>query len=326
MIELIPQKCVDLLPLSAEPIASWSSKSDIKSFLCELYDAVDFRSYGNDLFAEGKKRFRKTLRGFHRKAIAKEVMPGAAGKAEAIPDFGKDSHFGLMAKGSIAWSAVCGTLLEESAFFSLPHILETEMDLEASILLSSDCFYRHALEMLRNYLEGVVLQLYFCDNPSDFARWRQGTLRVPSFRHKDRGLLATVQSRGLLPAYLSQTASQLYGDLSSSIHGAEQRLINAGVFTGDWKGLIFKYDYFANWCNHFARCVNIGIPVLRLSTNLWLGKRPQGSVYCDVCHNEDITKFGILKTSYGVTLTCRKCGSQQNRTFEWAVSQGFQEG
>ncbi len=320
---LIPQKCIALLPLSAEPIMSWSSRSDIKSFLRELYDAVNSPRYGNYLFTQGKNRFKKTLKGFHRKAISREIMPGAEGKEEMVPDFARDSHFGLMAKNSIAWSAVCQSLLEESAFFSLPHILETETDLEASILLSSECFYRHALQILRNYLEGVILQLYFCDNPSDFTRWEKGTFKVPPFRHRKEGLLAIVQNRGILPPDLSQTASELYGDLSASIHGAEQCLINAGLFTGHWKGSIFKYDYFAIWCDYFARCVNIGIPTLRLTANLWLAKRPQDVTYCDVCHNEDITQFDIHKTPYDVTLTCKKCGGQRHYGPEWAAKRGL---
>jgi len=59
MIEMIPQKCIDFLPLSAEPIVSWRSKSDIKSFLCELYNAVDFPSYGDYLFTTGRAKWKK---------------------------------------------------------------------------------------------------------------------------------------------------------------------------------------------------------------------------------------------------------------------------
>ncbi|MFC2002121.1 hypothetical protein ACFLUZ_06455 [Chloroflexota bacterium] len=86
--------------------------------------------------------------------------------------------------------------------------------------------------------------MYFCDNPTDFARWRERTFKVPSFRDKKKGLLASIQNKGIFPADLSKIASELYGDLNESIHGAEHRLISAGIFTGDWKGLTFKYDHF----------------------------------------------------------------------------------
>ncbi len=323
MIELIPQKCIDILPLTAEPIISWNTNSDIKLFLCQLYGAVDYPYYGNYLFRIGKTRWKKTLKIFHNKAINKEIMPGAEGKVDIIPDFTTDSHFGLMSKYSISWGAVCQSLLEESAFFSLSHILETETDLEASILLSADCFYKHALEMLRNYLESVILQLYFCDNPSDFARWREGTFRVPSFRHKKKGLLAEIQDKGIFPADLSQTASELYRDLNGSIHGAEHLLVNAGLLTGNWRGHTFKYDFFSTWCDYFARCVNVGILTLRISTNHWLEKRPRDSVYCGVCHNEDLVQFDVQKTSDGVSLICKLCGSQMNFTSKWAAKLGL---
>jgi len=70
----------------------------------------------------------KTLNMFYKKAYNKENMPMAEGKVEIIPNFAKDSHFGLMSKYSIAWETVCGSILEESAFFSLSHTLETEVD------------------------------------------------------------------------------------------------------------------------------------------------------------------------------------------------------
>lgn len=267
----------------------------------------------------------KNLNIFHKKATSKEIMPMAEEKIDVIPDFARDAHFGLMSKCSIAWESVCQSILEESAFFSLSHTLETEVDLEASILLASDCFYKHALETLRNYLESVVLQLYFCNNSGDFAKWREGTFKVPSFRHKKDGLLVKIQNQGIFHSGLSKLASELYSDLNESIHGAEHRLINTGLLTGDWKGLTFKYDYFVTWCDYFARCINIGIPTLRLTTNLWLKNRPQDSVVCDVCHNEDINQFEILKTSTGISFKCKKCGHEMNFNSKWAIKHGFMQ-
>jgi len=200
-------------------------------------------------------------------------------------------------------------VLSESAHFSLPHVLESETELDASILLASHLYYKQALQMLRNFLEGIILQFYFCENIDDFRGWKRGTFKVPSLRGKD-GLIKWLRDKDLLSSELSQSVSDLYGELNGSIHSAQIRMIHTGVFEGQWAGKIFKYDRFKVWCELFAKCVNVGIQILRLNTNLWLEKRPQDKVYCDTCHNENINEFTIDKTEIHegyITFICNRC-------------------
>jgi len=325
MVEIISKKCVDILPLKAEPISSWGKKSDLQMLLVEMYKLGGYSSYGEWLFKQGLKRWRKTLNEFQNNAIKAKPAPAAEGQVEPIPDLNNDEYFGLMAKYSIAWDGADSAVLSESAFFSLAHVLEAGSDLEASILLAANIYYRQALQSLRNYLESMVLQLYFCDSHSDFDSWKIGDFRVPRFRGKN-GLLKSLENKSLLPLELSRLASDLYSDLSSSIHGAESHLLHTGVFEGKWAGRIFKYERLREWCEYFAQCVYFGVHILRLSTNLWLDRQPGDKIYCNVCHNEDITYFVIDKTQIDngtVSFKCKKCGSEQHFRAEWAKKMGY---
>ncbi len=325
MIEIIPKKCIDILPLSPEPIASWNKQSDLLMFLVEMYKLDGYASYGKHLFEEGLKRWDKTLIEFRDNAVKATPAPAAEEQAEPIPNFKSDSYLGLMAKYSIAWHSADEAVLSESAFFSLAHVLEAGSELESSILLAANLYYKQALQVLRNYIEGMVVQLYFCDNLGDFEAWQEGTYKVPSLRGKG-GMLEVLESGGLLPTDLSKLASDLYGDLNGSIHGAERRLLHTGVFEGKWAGCIFKYERFKEWCECFARCVDVGIRILRLSSNLWLNTRPQDRIVCDVCHNAIATEFEIDKSELNagtVSFRCKRCGSIQHYKATWAIQHGY---
>ena len=298
-------------------------RSDLLSLLTDMYELGGYSFYGVFRFEEGKKQCKKLLEEFQESASKAIPPPAVEDQVEPIPDFAKDASFGLMAKYRIAFDAATSAVLSESAFFSLAHVLEADTDHEASILLASSLYYKQALQMLRNYLEGMVLQLYFCHNQGDFEKWKIGDYRVPALRGKD-GLLDFLSVNGVLPSDLSQIASNLYGELNGSIHGAEKQLVNRGLFQGKWTGQIFKYERFKEWCNYFANCTNIGIHTLRLSTNLWQSKRPKDKIYCDICHSEN--NFEVDKSLISeetVTFTCKICGSTMNIAADWAERNGY---
>ncbi len=325
MIEIISKKCVDILPLSAEPVSLWNSNTDLRMFLVEMFELGGYSSYGESLFKEGLKSWKNTVTKFQKNATKAIPAPGAEKQTEPIPDFRSDSYFGLMAKYSIAWDSADRAVLEESAFFSLAHVLEAGTDLNASILLASHLLYKQALQMLRNYLEGMVLQLYFCHNYGDFEEWKSGEYKVPFLRGKN-GLLEILMGNGILDPDLSKLASDLYGDLNGCIHGAERRLVHAGLFEGKWAGEIFRYARFKEWCELFSKCTYFGIHALRLGTNLWQSKCPQDKVCCEICHNENVAEFEIDKSRINggtVSFRCKRCGCERGYVAEWAIKQGY---
>ena len=145
---------VNALPLKAEPIVLWSKSSDLYSFLGDLYDGeiiddscrrapLSYRVYGETLFDRGKSPFLKTAAEFQTVAESNRPEPRPSEdpiQIDAPPNFLEDESFGLMAKHSIAWSAVVEALLSESQFFSLPHTLEAGEELDCSVLLAKNLY------------------------------------------------------------------------------------------------------------------------------------------------------------------------------------------
>ena len=72
-------------------------------------------------------------------------------------------------KYAIAWHQLTGSILSESAFSSLPHILEAGLDLECSIDLAMDHYYKQASQILRGFLEGQVLDLVLAIDEQAFS-------------------------------------------------------------------------------------------------------------------------------------------------------------
>jgi hypothetical protein len=325
MIEIIPKECVAILPLSAEPISAWNSNTDLRMLLIKMYELGGYSSHGEYLFRQGLERWQRKVVEFEENATKATPAPAEEKQTEPIPDFRNDPSFGLMAKFSIAWDGAEEAVLSESAFFSLAHVLEAGSDFEASVLLASNLYYKQALQMIRNYLEGMVLQLYFTNNLGDFEKWKAGAYKNPPLRGKN-GLLNTLQNKGVLPLDLSKLASDLYDELNGSVHGAERRLVYAGVFEGKSAAGIFKYERFKEWCEYFAKCAYFGIHTLRISSNLWESRRPRGRIYCDVCHNENVALFQIEKAELDEgswSFTCNRCGSERSYSAQWAKKLGY---
>ena len=233
----------------------------------------NYKSYGKEILNRGIEKSYEIIKIFKNNAKSTAPSPAAEGLEELVPDFENDKNFGMVAKYHIAWDGAIDEVLSESAFFSLAHILETGSELDCSILLSSNLYYKQALQILRNYIENMVLQLHFCDENDDFTLWKAGKYRVPFLRGKN-GLLSALKNKGLISSDLVHDADKLYEELNGSIHGAESRLIHRGIFNGNWTGLLFKYERFEEWCNFFSRTVNFGINLLYLHMKHWAKVRP----------------------------------------------------
>lgn len=186
------------------------------------------------------------------------------------------------------------TLLEESGFYSLAHILEADEEIGCSLLLASHLYYKQAIQVLRSFVEETLLPINFCENVNEFNQWKANSYRTPPLRGRD-GLVKKMVNKGVLPASIGDDVSDLYGDLNSYIHGSEDKLIHKGVHVGSRDGLIFKSADFKIWCEYLSRAIDIGIRLLRInfvqweniSSIKWASLRAQGKVLCSICHNED---------------------------------------
>lgn len=336
-MEIIPSQSVALLPFHIEPLSNWTEGCDLYRFLYSLFDQttiatnaagetfeINYSSYGKHLFEKGIERLILASDDFYKNASEATPVPATERQVEDIPYFSEDDNFSLVAKYAIAWDSVLSAVLSESAFFSLAHVLETDTELNSSMLLASNLYYKQALQVLRNFLEEVVVELHFCANPNVFEGWKSGRFRMPRFRGKS-GMLRELVSEKLLSEELASVASNLYENLNGSIHGAEDRLVHTGIFTGNNAGLLFKYDRFTEWARYFSECVDFGIQVRRLTVNYWAQSRPDDRIQCNVCHQEDFNVENDIFAGHSyLKLTCRNCGSSMTVDSEWAARRGYE--
>lgn len=310
------------LPFSAEPILLWAEKSDLFSFLRDLHEGVP--DYGKDVFERGRNSFEVLAAEFG--AIAEErkqePIPDEMGPmpSEEVIDFRADGFYGLMAKHAVACDAVVGELLSESCFFSLPHILEAREELECSVLLAKNCYYKQALQVLRSLLELNVLHLYFTGDQAAYGAWQNGDYRVPRLRGRG-GLVEVLCEKGVISTGLGKEVSELYEALNGTIHSSEKRMVNRGLRDRRWAGLQFKRDEFQLWCEQTSAVVTVSVKLLSAMSEE-LARHPDAGIVCCVCRA--VNQFSVEdRSSNSVTLRCCRCGQQNAFSAEYAKRHGF---
>jgi hypothetical protein len=256
--------------------------------------------------------------------FTEEPEAGRKTASAGLRDLLDDPHFGLMGKYYVAFGGTVAYLTEENEFFSLPHVLEAESELDCSILLAQHRFYKQALQVLRNFLESVVLHLYFRLDPKAFQQWREGSYRVPAFRGKD-GLLRSLVAGNAISQATAGTLDSLYSDLNGIVHGAERRLLHAGIFEGTRRPVVFEYKRFEEWTRYFARCVDVGIKVLWLGTWLTSASRPEG-VFCRLCYGVETLAVAERLDMPGqsfLSFRCSQCETESTFAFDYAEKFGY---
>src|SRR5436309_3546100 len=168
MVEIVPAPALQILPFKPEPLSAWNQQTDLQDFLYALFDlpgesidsdgrhvATNFRDYGKDVYLRGIQNLNAWVPRFE--ASPRSIGPAAGSAIQTIevPDFLSDPEFGEAGKYLVAWDGVASAVLEESAFFSLPHVLETESNLDCSMLLASNLYYSYASQVLRGFLENL---------------------------------------------------------------------------------------------------------------------------------------------------------------------------
>ena len=272
MVEIIPEAVLQYLPFSKEPSSEWGDNTDLLQFLYTLNDVpggmvspdgtrsvVNYRHYGRHVYDTGRKSIETWTRRFGTSAREALPAPVAATLNIDVPDFSDDPEFGKAAKYVIAWDGVTDAVLSDSAFFSIAHVLESDIDLDCSVHLAANLYYKQALQLLRNFLEDVILPIYFFDNRKAFMDWRDNGCQTPRMRG-GKGILHNLLCRQLVSEEVAKVASDLYYELNGCIHGSERRLINRGFGSGSWMGFVFKYEDFR--VLNVSECETIGMLLL----------------------------------------------------------------
>lgn len=226
------------------------------------------------------------------------------------PSFAEDPKFGLMAKYVVAWENTVQAMLMEGAFFSIAHLLESMEEINCSILLASEFYYKQSLQVLRGFIEHIVVQLYFCDNPKAFTDWKSNQFHMPALRGKN-GMLQSLVNKNIVDPTLASVGANLYGQLNGAIHSSEDQLIHRGALANKGSSLSFQEDRFQEWCDFCARAIDFGIRVTQINIRQWEIADENGNRCCPICHQ---AKFSakVYEDESGVytKITCSNCGSK----------------
>lgn len=325
MMEIIPQILLNKrLPFSLESLSQWGEDTDLLQFLYELHDqpgvivteegkeqSFNYRSYGKYIYNRGREYSQSLVEHFTVAAQQVNPAPGAATQTITVPNFLNEPLFGKTAKYLVAWDSCISKVMSESVFFSITHILESRTELESSTYLASNFYYKQALQVLRGFLEELILPIHFCDHPDNFSKWKLNNYRTPPLRGRE-GLLNKLVISKKLPQEIADKVSALYGDLNGCIHGSEKWLIHKGFSTGNWMGHIFKYDDFCTWCEYVCGVVDVGINLLKINVNQWVSLKKTSKLLCIYCHNKKDFKTKLIEVqgkSYK-QYRCCKCGKE----------------
>lgn len=276
--------------------------TDIRVFAQTLYADDHVTSFGFETCAEYEKEIREQARAF-----TKTLME--ARHSSIYIDFYQDAQFGQVAKYAIALKCCIQSLLEDAGFYSLAHVLEAESDLECSLLLVSNFYYKQATLMLRNILEEVFLPIHFCDNVSDFDDWKANNYRTPNLRGKD-GLIKRLLKKNIIHEPLATQTANLYGNLSAYVHGSQRTLIHQNIHLGEVHRVEFNQSIFSAWCKLFCEYVDVCVRLLKINYDQWCAIRSLkfetlakvGKTLCHTCHNEDTFDRWLLPSEYCYSL------------------------
>jgi hypothetical protein len=326
MREIIPGSAVALLPFSSQSYVAWDGRDDLDLiyFLFELYDKTDevllpdgtrgemnYRFYAAQIFEMGTRTIAAEAKVFAEQANCGQPARGSATQDIYIPNFLEDARFGRVAKYHIAWGGMFQEILAESAFFSLAHLQEANTDLMCCMRLAAGLYYKQALQVLRSYVENIILPLYLCADISAFNRWKRNKFRVPRMRGEN-GILSGLVDQYILTEDLANEAAELYDSLNEAVHGSERNMIHSGTSRGEWSGQIFDDGKFGQWCSCFCHAVDLGIRITKINLLQWTLAKPKGKLDCLICHNDN--NFASLEVveDRGVSLIRYRCGECGN--------------
>jgi hypothetical protein len=323
---IISDRTLKFLPFKSDPISAWTSATDLRKFLIELFNQPsviiapdgsrhesNYSHFGESLFDEGITKMAQLATEFSTGST--QVHHQDSKKiSKKEHDFLQDPHFGRTAKALIAWQGVDSAILSESVFVSIHHILEAGSDLDCSVELAKTYYYKQASYCLRAFIENVTLPLYFSQNPSDFAEWKKEQFRMPRFRG-ERGLLDQLVGQGLLSEKLGERVNVIYGQLNAYVHSSVEKMIHKGHDTGDWRGLSFKLDEFQVWSSSLSSAVEVGIQIMKIQTDIWEKTLHDDPDMCTICHSSN--HYTVKPKSFAghslLEFTCKKCGNNWTR-------------
>jgi hypothetical protein len=318
--EIVPTSAFAIPPFTAESLLIWDANTDASRFLAKLFAVkdevigphgrrlVDHTDYGNSIFQEGRLRFGWWAVEF---SEAARIVPVSIAPAQfAIPEFANDPRFGLVAKYAIAWKGLIDAVLSNGSFQSWTHLAESDEDLSCSVLMASRLYYKHAIQVLRLFIESLIKSAYFAKDTVAYQEWIAGSFQVSHFRGKG-GLLEKLVLNSTITDDFATRISELYSKLSEPIHGAERALVYSGFTKGQWTGRTYNDEKFAEWAECFAKVAAIGVQLMKANISAWESARPRGIAICRTCHKTQFSSEDVrIGENLFKELRCLNCGDR----------------
>jgi hypothetical protein len=308
------------LPFSAEPIRQWSVSTDIVRFIAgtigiEPRDPVA-RGVTASQLRSGRRIAQRTARDFE-KSAREDARRRHRSDFPAL-DLTADPAFGLAAKYQLAWGQLACRAIAQRRAFSTAHLMESMAEISCSRHLAQGFYYKQALQILRNFLEEMVLSIYFQVHPDKFAEWRSPTAssKMPPVRGT---MLPSLSAHSHIPAALSQQVGAIYEKLNGYTHGHEARLLHRFHALGPSE----SFDILAlhDWCDAVTETLLAGIGLLQANVIAWGRTQHTSAVRaCAKCGNADRFSIQTIEEIEGrplvrqatdpdlVYLACDDCG------------------
>jgi hypothetical protein len=304
--EILPQDALSTLPFAPQSITTWAAGSDLHTFIYKLLAGTGFEEQADERLAGAIEQALDLADLFTETATQSTPAPGAKTQAVEVLDFTLDPVFGRLAKALIAWQETIGNILSEAGYFSLSHMLETRSDLMCSVQLAGGLYYRQSMQVLRGFIESVILPIYFCRQPELFKKWKANEYQPPSIRGKD-GVLSRLNKAGVISDEMEMTISDAYSLLNGYIHGSEEKLNNAGLDRGEWEGHIFQPARFEAWALVCTSLIEASLPLVKINLSQWATARSNLDLFCNVCHGHDLETKQQRDEPPMTQFQCKQC-------------------
>jgi hypothetical protein len=145
-----------------------------------------------------------------------------------------------------------GLVADDTIFsFHLPYLAEASFDLECSVTLIKEWYFKQSLQTLRNVIEVTLTHAFFSLHDVDYNDLVESQdHRIPSLKK----MIKFLRTESLLTAELERQIFELYKTLSGAVH-SEILKLNTGRSSAD-------YDTFNEWYETFIRAVQIHFAVI----------------------------------------------------------------
>jgi hypothetical protein len=152
-----------------------------------------------------------------------------------------------------------GLVASDTVFsFHLPYLTQACYDLDCSILLAKENYFKQALQTLRNVIEVSLTHAYFSFNDMGYDNLMESEdRRIPNFRN----LIKLLRTENLLTAEMERQLFELYKILSGAVH-SEILKLNCSS-SANYKTFLEWYDLYVKsvklYFSIIIRLIEVGV-------------------------------------------------------------------